>query len=62
MEKIIRAIGIVLIRNGLTFFFNSLDKDKDGKVDEKELKEFINIIFSKLGDKLDKNISLSIRK
>ena len=48
---ILKKIGMKLVELGFNFIYNTIDKDKDGKLSKKELDTFAKLILSKIKKK-----------
>lgn len=47
-KKILKSLALFLIDLAFKAIFKAIDKDKDGKLSEEEIKQFTNLIREKL--------------
>lgn len=47
-KKILKQLGKALLVWGLNLVFENIDKNKDGKLSKKELKEFKDLVLNKI--------------
>lgn len=52
-KRLIRKIGMFLVKRGLKILWNRIDKNNDGKLEKKEIKAFVKDVKNYL-----KNIEL----